>query len=89
MNINPFVHDSEKHALALAIGSDGNYLLKAVAEARDPNMSNLHEITELQRIWEDQFEILAGQLSWRKEICGTCSFYGTISNLSARAIYYL
>lgn len=67
----------EKRALAEAIGADGFYLLEAITQAGDPELTGPSEVRELRRVWLDEFDRIGGKVLWKKEFCAGCSSPGT------------
>jgi transposase len=71
-NLNLRVERGDLVALAQVIGADGLHLLKAISKAESPEMADLPEALALQQAWQDQYEWVAGKLSWRKGSCAHC-----------------
>jgi hypothetical protein len=47
-------------------------LLEAVAEAEKPGLAGLPEINDLREVWSEQYDLVEGEMVWRKEICAEC-----------------
>lgn len=63
---------SEQQQFAQALGTDGAYLLKALSDSKNIELSKLPEIQTLIKVWDDQFTRVDGQLNWRAGACTYC-----------------
>lgn len=79
-NLNLRVDHLEMQALAHVIGADGTYLLEAISDSGDPELSKLAEVVALRELWREQFEWADGQVRWRKKACAGCSVLGLSSH---------
>lgn len=70
-NLNLRADSLELERLAQAIGSDGAYLLESVSGKA--SLADLPEVTSLRQVWEEQYELVEGEVLWRKETCTNCS----------------
>lgn len=68
-----FPSTSEKQkALANALGSDCHYLLEVISEAGVQELADLPEISWLQRVWREQYDLKEGVAFWKEEACSSC-----------------
>ncbi len=63
----------EQEALAQAIGLDGAYLLKMIADAEMPELENLPGVSALKRVWREQYLQSDENISWRNTACAGCT----------------
>lgn len=75
-DLNLGTENLEQRAYAQAIGADGIHLLEAISEAGDPALTDMNEILALRQVWYEQFEFGDGKVTWRKEVCASCSLPG-------------
>jgi transposase len=71
-NLDLRVDHLEQAAFAQAIGLDGAFLLKAISEARQPELKKLPEVLTLMMVWQEQYFQLEDKLLFRKEACALC-----------------
>ena len=64
--------ENEQIALAVSIGADGDYILKAIADSGEPILATLPQVLTMKQVWKDQFERSGAKLSWRKNACAIC-----------------
>lgn len=79
--INLAAESPEQEAIAQAIGSDGYYLLKVIAESGAQELAGLSEISRLKQVWRVHYDWVEGGVSWKKEACSTCSLVAGLKNL--------
>jgi len=60
--------ETERQALAELIGRDGQHLLNQLAvPGTPPELSKLAMVETLRQAWSQQYELVEGQLRWRKK----------------------
>lgn len=60
-------NDTERHALAALIGTDGQMLLEALeAEGAETWLGQVPAIQTLRRVWTEQYTTVEGKLGWRE-----------------------
>lgn len=69
---NLAVGNLELESFAQAVGVDGAYLLKAIADENRPGLTYLPEILSMNKVWCEQFTEVDGKVSWRKSKCSGC-----------------
>jgi transposase len=64
----------ELETLAQTVGSDGFYLLQAVAGSEAKDLAGIPEIVLLRKNWAGQFEGDVEDVIWKKDSCAGCFF---------------
>ena len=71
----------QQRAKAEAIGADIAYLLEAINQADNPQISSLNEVQELYQIWREQYQPGSGMFLWRENFCTSCSIISILESI--------
>lgn len=72
-NPNLRIDHKQQRARAQAIGRDGAYLLKAIADSDLPELKELPAIAALRDVWQEQYLQMEASVLWRNKACAGCN----------------